>query len=63
METIVTIVYKARSRDILAWYIKTAFLSLITLGLYLPVGANSLVRYLREHTQIYISGWEASQTS
>ena len=48
------IAYKARGRDILAWFIKTAFFSLITLGLYLPVAANRLVRYMCEHTEIQI---------
>jgi uncharacterized membrane protein YjgN (DUF898 family) len=48
----VRIVYNARGRDILAWFIKTALFSLITLGLYLPVAANKLVRYMCEHTEI-----------
>ena len=50
----VRIVYAARSRDILGWFIKTALFSLITLGLYLPVAANRLVRYMCEHTEIQI---------
>ena len=50
----VRIAYKARGRDILAWFIMTAFFSLITLGLYLPVAANRLVRYMCEHTEIQI---------
>ena len=53
-ERIVRMVYKARGRDILFWFLKTAFFSLITLGLYLPVAANRLVRYLSEHTEIQI---------
>jgi len=53
-EKIVRMVYKARGRDILFWFLKTAFFSLITLGLYLPVAANRLVRYLSEHTEIQI---------
>jgi len=48
----VRIVYNARGRDILAWFIKTALFSLITLGLYLPIAANKLVRYMCEHTEI-----------
>jgi uncharacterized membrane protein YjgN (DUF898 family) len=54
-EGIVSIVYTARGRDVLAWCIKTAFFSLITLGLYLPVAANGLVRYMCEHTEIHIA--------
>ena len=50
----VRIAYKARGRDILAWFIMTALFSLITLGLYLPVAANRLVRYMCEHTEIQI---------
>jgi len=50
----VRIAYKARGRDILVWFIMTAFFSLITLGLYLPVAANRLVRYMCEHTEIQI---------
>ena len=53
-ERIVRMVYKARGRDILFWFFKTAFFSLITLGLYLPVAANRLVRYMCEHTEIQI---------
>ena len=53
-EKVVRMVYKARGRDILFWFLKTAFFSLITLGLYLPVAANRLVRYLSEHTEIQI---------
>ena len=53
-ERIVRMVYKARGRDILFWFLKTAFFSLITLGLYLPVAANRLVRYMCEHTEIQI---------
>ena len=53
-DTTVRIAYKGRGRDILAWFIKTAFFSLITLGLYLPVAANRLVRYMCEHTEIQI---------
>ena len=50
----VRIVYNARGRDILAWFIKTALFSLLTLGLYLPIAANKLVRYMCEHTEIQI---------
>ncbi len=53
-ERTVRIAYKARGRDILAWFIKTALFSLITLGWYLPVAANRLVRYMCEHTEIQI---------
>jgi len=50
----VKIVYKGRGRDILWWCISTAFLSLITLGLYLPVAINRLVRYIFENTEVQI---------
>jgi len=50
----VRIVYSARGRDILAWFIATGFFSLITLGLYLPVAANRLVRYICEHTEVHM---------
>ena len=58
----VGIVYSARGRDILTWCIKTAFLSLVTLGFYLPVAANNLVKYLCEHTKIRIDESEVSGT-
>ena len=60
--TTVEIVYNARGRDVLTWCIKTAFLSLITLGFYLPVAANRLVKYLCEHTKIRIDESEVSGT-
>ena len=50
----VKVVFMARGRDILAWFIMTVFFSLITLGLYLPVAANRLVRYMCEHTEIHV---------
>ena len=53
-ERTVRMLYKARGRDILFWFLKTAFFSLITLGLYLPVAANKLVRYMCEHMEINI---------
>lgn len=50
----VGVVYTARGRDILFWFLKTVVLSLVTLGLYLPVAINELVRYLFDHTEVYI---------
>ena len=50
----VKVVYKGRGRDILWWCISTAFFSLITLGLYLPVAINRLVRYIFENTEVQI---------
>jgi uncharacterized membrane protein YjgN (DUF898 family) len=50
----VRINYRGRSRSILSWYIKTIFLSIITLGFYLPVAANRLLRYLTQKTDIYM---------
>jgi uncharacterized membrane protein YjgN (DUF898 family) len=58
----VRIVYSARGRDILAWFIRTAFFSLITLGLYLPVAANKLVRYMCEHTEVHIVELQSPST-
>jgi uncharacterized membrane protein YjgN (DUF898 family) len=53
-ERTLRMVYEARGRDILFWFIETVLFSLITLGLYLPVAANKLVRYMCEHTEIQI---------
>ena len=50
----VRVIYSARGRDILAWFIITVFFSLITLGLYLPIAVNKLVRYMSEHTEVHI---------
>ena len=47
------IVYTAQSRELLYWYIKTLFFSLITLGFYLPVAANRLLRLLTQRTVVY----------
>lgn len=52
--TRVGVIYTASSGDILAWFIRTAILSVLTLGLYLPVAANRLVKYLCAHTELYI---------
>ena len=61
-ESMVKIVYTARGRDILAWFIQTVFFSLITLGLYLPVAANRLVRYMCEHTEVHIVELQSPST-
>ena len=50
----VRIVYEGRGSDILWWCISTVFFSLITLGLYLPVAINRLVRYIFENTEVQI---------
>ena len=50
----VRIRYRGRSGYIFYWYIETLLLSLITLGLYLPVAANRLLRYLTQQTDIYM---------
>lgn len=47
------VVYTAQSRELLYWYIKTLFFSLITLGFYLPVAANRLLRLLTRRTFVY----------
>jgi uncharacterized membrane protein YjgN (DUF898 family) len=56
----VKIVYAGRGRDILWWCISTAIFTLITLGLYLPVAINRLVRYIFENTEVHIEGPSAS---
>ncbi|OGO07719.1 MAG: hypothetical protein A2Y61_06830 [Chloroflexi bacterium RBG_13_60_13] len=58
----VGVIYTASSRDILAWFIRTAILSVLTLGLYLPVAANKLVAYLCAHTELYIGESELEPT-
>ena len=50
----VRINYKGRSDYIFSWYVKTFFLTIITLGFYLPVAANRLLKYLTQHTDIYM---------
>jgi uncharacterized membrane protein YjgN (DUF898 family) len=57
----VRIVYEGRGRDILWWCISTAFFSLITLGLYLPVAINKLVRYIFDNTEVQIQESPTSQ--
>jgi uncharacterized membrane protein YjgN (DUF898 family) len=59
---IVKVVYTARGRDILAWFIRTLLFSLITLGLYLPVAVNKLVRYMCQHTEVHIVDLQAPST-
>ena len=58
----VGIVYTARGGDIFIWFVKTAVLSVITLGFYLPVAANNLVKYLCEHTEVHIGESQISGT-
>jgi uncharacterized membrane protein YjgN (DUF898 family) len=50
----VRVVYEGRGSDILWWCISTVFFSLITLGLYLPVAINRLVRYIFDNTEVQI---------
>jgi hypothetical protein len=50
----VRINYKGKTDYIFSWYVKTFFLSIITLGFYLPVAANRLLKYLTQHTDIYM---------
>ena len=48
---------------LLAYQLKLSnFLSLITLGFYLPVAANKLAKYLCGHTKICIDEAEVSGT-
>jgi uncharacterized membrane protein YjgN (DUF898 family) len=58
----VGVVYTARGRDILGWFIRTVFFSVITLGLYLPVAVNELVRYLFDHTELCIGESQVSES-
>ena len=57
----VRIVYEGRGSDILWWCISTVFFSLITLGLYLPVAINRLVRYIFDNTEVQIQVQEPPQ--
>jgi len=50
----VRIEYRGSSGYIFYLYIETLLFSLITVGLYLPVGANRLLRYLTQQTDIYM---------
>jgi uncharacterized membrane protein YjgN (DUF898 family) len=59
----VRIVYEGRGRDILWWCITTLFFSLVTLGLYLPVAINKLVRYIFDNTEVQIQESPASQST
>ncbi|MDM8001252.1 MAG: DUF898 family protein [Dehalococcoidia bacterium] len=59
----VRIVYEGRGRDILWWCVTTAFFSLITLGLYLPVAINRLVRYIFDNTELQVQEQPASQAA
>ena len=56
----VRIVYEGRGSDILVWFVTTVFFSLITLGLYLPVAVNRLVRYIFDNTEVQIEESPAS---
>jgi uncharacterized membrane protein YjgN (DUF898 family) len=58
----VGIVYTAAGQDILIWFIRTAILSVLTLGLYLPVAVNNLVKYLCAHTEIHIGESQITET-
>lgn len=57
----VRIVYEGRGRDILWWCVSTAVFSLITLGLYLPVAINRLVKYIFDNTELQVQEQPASQ--
>lgn len=46
------IVYTGQSREFLYWYIQTLFFSLLTLGFYLPVAANRLLRQITRRTVV-----------
>jgi uncharacterized membrane protein YjgN (DUF898 family) len=58
----VGVVYTARGRDILVWFVRAVVFSVFTLGLYLPVAINELVRYLFDHTEVYIGESQASES-
>jgi uncharacterized membrane protein YjgN (DUF898 family) len=57
----VRVVYDGRGRDILWWCISTAVFSLLTLGLYLPVAINKLVKYIFDNSEVQIQESSASQ--
>jgi hypothetical protein len=50
----VRVVWEASSSVILLWCVASALLSLITLGLYLPIALNNLVKYLCDCTEVQI---------
>jgi uncharacterized membrane protein YjgN (DUF898 family) len=50
----VAIKYTGKGTDILGWYILSAILITITLGIYTPWAVNSLYRYIIEHTEVEI---------
>jgi uncharacterized membrane protein YjgN (DUF898 family) len=56
----VRVVYDGTGTDILWWCISTVVFSLITLGLYLPVAVNRLVRYIFDNTELVIQEVPAS---
>jgi len=58
----VGVVYTAKGRDILLWFVRTVVFSVLTLGLYLPVAVNELVRYLFDHTELYIGESQATES-
>jgi uncharacterized membrane protein YjgN (DUF898 family) len=58
----VGVTYTATGRDIFIWFTKTVVFSLLTLGLYLPVAANNLVRYLCQHTEIHVADSQTQET-
>ena len=58
----VGVVYTAKGRDILLWFVRTVVFSVLTLGLYLPVAINELVRYLFDHTELYIGESQAAES-
>lgn len=52
--TVARLAYDVSGRFILIWCVTTAFLSLITLGLYLPFALNNLVRHLCNNIEVQI---------
>ncbi len=50
----VRIAYDGRGADILWWCVSTVLFSVVTLGLYLPVAINRLVRYVFDNTEMQI---------
>jgi uncharacterized membrane protein YjgN (DUF898 family) len=46
------IIYRGRGRELFYWYVETLIFSIFTLGLYLPVAANKLLRLLTQRTVI-----------
>ena len=50
----VTIKYTGSGGGILGWYLLSAILIIVTIGIYTPWAVNNLYRYIIEHTEVEI---------